>query len=199
MPKVTKPEVSTNFLLTSSQASLEELQLARLGEVANLRKELQEIVDRIVDNLSTAALASWFRQIDRELLRKALENEEDVMAWAQAQIRNQGRSGSELLPAVATLSAPGAAHRSAAMRYQQNNIADGKCRLCPEPLDRNSTAYCTAHLQQVRECQRTKSKKLNKPAPGRAPGSLAALAKAREEQASKREKEDLCESQSTPE
>ena len=75
-----KLEVSTNFLLTCSQANLEKLQLARLSEVANLRKELQGIVDRMVDNLAQAALASWFRQNDRDLLRKALENPEDMLA-----------------------------------------------------------------------------------------------------------------------
>jgi hypothetical protein len=125
------------------------LQLARLSEVANLRKELQEIVDRMVDNLAQAALASWFRQTDRELLRKALQNPEDVLAWAKEQIRNQGRSGSELLP-VPTL-APGQARRSAALRYQERNIAAGKCQNCPAPLARNSVRYCEEHLAQVRE------------------------------------------------
>lgn len=195
MPKPTKLEVSTNFLLTCSQSSLEELQLARLSEVANLRKEMLEIVNRMVDNLATAAVASWFRQNDRELLRKALENHEDVLAWAEEQLRNQGQKGSDLLPVAATLSPPGEAHRSASLRYQQRNIEEGKCRVCPAPLDRNSVQYCTLHLEQERERRREKSESLGKVPHGRATGTLSAL----KTQCSKQEKEAVCESQFTPE
>lgn len=177
-----RDDVPINFLLTCSQASLDSLQLARLGEVANLRKELQAIVDRIVDNLATAALAAWFRQHDRELPRKALENPEDVLEWAKEQIRKQGQKGAELLPVPVAF---GKAHRSAALRYQQRNVGEGKCRVCPAPLDRNSVRYCSAHLKKSRERQRTKSKNLNKPPHGRAPGTLAALAAGREKQATK--------------
>jgi hypothetical protein len=40
---------------------------------------------------------------------------------------------------------------------QRANIAEGKCKLCREPLDRNSVQHCTKHLEQIRERQRAKS------------------------------------------
>jgi hypothetical protein len=46
--------------------------------------------------------------------------------------------------------APGAAHLAAAIRYQERNIADGKCCECPEPLDPNSIRYCGKHLALIR-------------------------------------------------
>jgi hypothetical protein len=79
----------------------------------------------------------------------------------------------------------GAAHLAAALRYQERNIAAGKCCSCPQTLDRNSVRFCTNHLEQQRERARAKAKELNKPPHGRAPGILKALALAREKQAEK--------------
>jgi hypothetical protein len=198
MPKrpIEVNDVPVNFLLTCSEATLASFQLACMNQAANLPKELTVIVERMVDESAKAALATWFRTADRGMLKRAIENPEDVVEWAREQIRNKGRKGGELLPMPSA--EPGAAHRVAALQYQNQHIAAGKCRVCPRPLDRNSVRFCTAHLEQTRERQCAKSKKLNKPSHGRAPGTLAVLAKARGKQARKRdpvmtsEKETLC-------
>lgn len=52
---------------------------------------------------------------------------------------------------------PGAAHIAASLRYQERNIAAGKCAVCPKPQDRNSVRYCTFHLEQARERMRLKN------------------------------------------
>ena len=74
-------------------------------------------------------------------------------------------------------------NRQSVKRYQQRNPPEGKCKRCPEPLDRNSTQHCTRHLEHPRETQREKSKKLGRRAPGKHPNTLAVeqLRKDREE------------------
>ena len=95
-PKERKIEDFTlNFLLTCSERSLGEFELRRLAEVANLRKELHAILDKIIDEMAQAGLAAWFRQTDRNTLKHALENPPDVVAWAKAQIKRGGRGEEE--------------------------------------------------------------------------------------------------------
>jgi hypothetical protein len=139
-----------NFLLGCGVHDLDNLELARLAEVADLRKELHAVLDRVIDAMSQAALAAWFKAQDRQALKHAIENEESAMEWAQRVIREQGkdRSAEALLPLAAL--EPGAAHLAAAMRYQERNIANGRCQNCPQPLDRNSVRYCTKHLVAAR-------------------------------------------------
>jgi hypothetical protein len=78
------------------------------------------------------------------------------------------------------------------MRYQERNIAEGKCSLCPKPLARHSVRYCEKHLTAARMRQ-TPSKgkpgdigwlygETEESSHGRQPGTLAALAMAREQQ-----------------
>lgn len=174
--------VQLNFLLGCSDNDLASFELARLSEVANLRADLHAILDKLIDVTSQAALAAWFRQTDRETLKKAIqsspeERTAEILARAKKQIRDGQRSEAELIPR--TLLAPGAAHIAASLRYQERNVAKGLCSVCPSQLDRNSVRYCTEHLQQQRDRQRDKAKKLNKPPRGHAAGSLAALAAAR--------------------
>src|SRR5215467_9937907 len=88
---VSKP-LLLNFWLGCSQGSLEEFELARLSEVADLRKEMQAIIDRMIDAMSQAALASWFRSQDRESLKSAIENAETPEEWAKRMIRDGQRS-----------------------------------------------------------------------------------------------------------
>ena len=156
-----------NFLLGCSENSLANFELARLGEVADLRRELHAILDRVIDQMATAALAAWFRTVDRETLKHALENPDDVLAWAREQIRKQGRSDEELVP-MKTLP-PGAAHLAAALRYQERNIAKGLCAVCPTRLDPSSVRYCKRHLIIAR------LRKPPKNAKGEPPGSIGWL------------------------
>jgi hypothetical protein len=165
-----------NFLLGCSDRVLGSFELARLDDVAELRKELHTILDRLIDQMSQAALASWFRATDRDTLKRALENPEDV--------RNLQRSEDELVPS--TLLAPGAAHLAAALRYQERNIAAGKCAVCPKPLAPNSVRYCEKHLTTAR-LRATPSKgkpgsvgwlyaETEESSHGRQPGTLASRA-----------------------
>jgi hypothetical protein len=174
-----------NFLLGSSDSDLGSFELARLAEVANLRTDLHAVLDKLIDEMAQAAVAGWFRQTNREALMRAIQAPEEhtaeILAWAKKRIRDGQRSQEELLPR--TLLAPGKAHLAASLRYQQRNVAEEKCRKCPEPLDRNSVQSCTAHLEKNRERQRTNQKSLNRPQHGRAPGTLAALAAGREKRA----------------
>jgi len=90
-----------NFLLGCSEKSLADFELARLAEVADLRKEVLFILDRLMDQMSQAALTAWFRKTDRETLKHALENPDDVIALAKEQMRDGQRSEEELIPLTA--------------------------------------------------------------------------------------------------
>ena len=187
-----------NFLLGCSESSLASFELARLDEMAQLRKELQAVLDRLLDQMSQAAIAGWFRQSDRNAIRYAIENEETPMQTAARMIRDRQRSDEELaadervnelipLPSLPL----GAAHLAAAKRYAERNIAEGKCALCPKPLARHSVRYCDKHLTAAR-IRATPSKgkpgsvewlygETHETSHGRHPSSLAALAIAREQ------------------
>ncbi len=97
--------VPLNFLLGCSERSLGNFELARLAEVADLRGELHRVLDRLIDQMSQAALAAWFRKTDRETLKHVLENPDDIIALAKEQIRDGQRSEEEpfaLNPSPAT-------------------------------------------------------------------------------------------------
>ena len=142
--KQDKPQLPLNFLLGCSQQDLDSFQLARLAAVANLRSQLQEKIDKLIDELMQAGLAAWFRKNDRETLKTALETEESALEWAKRMIRG----GGEIIPRICL--EPGKSHRIAALTYQARNIAEGKCATCPQPLDPNSVRYCTEHLAKER-------------------------------------------------
>jgi hypothetical protein len=189
------PTVPLNFLLGCSETDLGSFELARLAQVADLRSELHETLDKIIDEMAQAALVGWFRMTDRNALKRALENPEDVLAWAKERIRNKEKRAEELRAILP----PGAAHLAAALRYQERNIAKGLCSVCPKPLDRNSVRFCTEHLTKARVKARQKkgltdpgsreylySGEVSESKHGRAPRTLAALAKSREERAKKK-------------
>jgi hypothetical protein len=183
----------TNFLLTCPDSMIAAYELARLSAIANLRSQMQELLDELVDTTAQAALARWFRNTDREALKRVLEAPFDPIAIAKEQIRRSGRSDEEVedeLTDILSLN-PGLAKRTAAITYQQRNIAEGKCRVCPKPLARNSVAFCEKHLEAAR-LRMTPSK--GKPGSvgwlygetaesthGRQPGTLASLAINREQ------------------
>jgi len=183
----TKP-MPLNFLLGCEQSSLTNFELARLAEVADLRKELHAILDRAIDAMTQAALASWFKSQDRQSLKAAIENEESPIEYAKRMTRDGQRSPEELLPLPAM--EPGSAHRAAALRYQTRNIAEGKCSVCPKPLDRNSVRYCTKHLAKMRARKGPKGQPGEREylygegfedRRGRTPTNLAAMAMGREQ------------------
>src|SRR5262249_14281697 len=134
----------------------------------------------------------WFYESDRETIKRALSEEESPMEWAKRLIRERGRSKEELLPLPAL--PRGAAHLAAGLRYTERNIAEGKCAVCPKPLDRNSVRFCTKHLRAAR----LRYKPIGSAPPGsidflyadadqlqsrhgRQPGTLSSLAMAREQ------------------
>jgi hypothetical protein len=182
-----------NFLLGCSKDSLASFELARLAEVADLRSELHVLLDRLLDQMSQAAIAGWFRQSDRNAINYALQNEETPLQMAARMIRDGQRSDEELADDLIPLPSlpPGAAHLAAAMRYAERNLAEGKCSLCPKPLARHSVRYCEKHLTAARMRQTpTKGKpgsigwlygETEESSHGRQPGSLAALAMGREQ------------------
>jgi hypothetical protein len=154
-----------------------------MGLAANLRKELLSLVDKLVDEMVQIELALWFKENDREALKGAHEAEESIDAWARRMIRG----GHDILPPSRMEPEEARAHRVRSVRkYQQRNVSEGKCKMCPNPLDRNSVRYCTKHLEMKRERQREKAREAGKCPRGKHPHTLAALAKTRERQGRKK-------------
>jgi hypothetical protein len=182
--------VPLNFLLGRSEGERGNFQLARLNETANLRSELHAILDRTIDQMSQAALAAWFRGIDRQTPRQPLERDgtEEILSWAKAKIRDEQRSGEDLIPVPSLTPEDVRAHHSAsAQRYQQRNIAGGKCSVCPQPPESEQRpAVRKAPGSKARAPER-RVKETNKPPHGRAPGTVAALAEAREKRKKQKE------------
>ena len=185
--------VPINFLLGCSNGALGNYELARLAEVAELRAQMHVLLDQTIDNQALAWLAAWFRSTDRADLKAALENEESAFEWAKRMVREGQRSEEENNSPLRAPLPPGAAHLAAALRYQERNIAEGLCCLCPEPQDRNSVRYCTKHLALARQRNARKAGVKGEPGSadylygeitesthGRQPGTLAALEMNRE-------------------
>jgi hypothetical protein len=113
--KAPTASVPLNFLLGCSQFDLDNFEMARLAEVADLRRQLHAIFDRLIDQTSAAALAQWFRTSDRQALKHAIENEESPIEWAQRLIQQGQRNeaADDLIPLPRM--EPGAAHLAAAI------------------------------------------------------------------------------------
>jgi hypothetical protein len=173
------------------------MELMRLSEVQNMRSDLMEILDRMIEVSAQASVIRWFRENDREatkseLLRDGAIDTESILDWAKEKIRSQGKEGEgEKFVPPPSLN-PGQAHRTAAATYQKRNIAAGKCMSCPEPLDPSSVRYCTKHLAMQRARMQTKNAKpgtadylyageQTDPGPGRSPDQLTRLAINREQ------------------
>lgn len=180
-----------NFLLGCSDSELDAYELARLAAMADLRAQLHELYDKLIEQQALAGLVRWFRAQDRQTLKYAIENAESPMEWAKRMIREGQRSEEELIPRPSL--PPGAAHLAAAVRYQEGSIADGNCSVCPEPLDPNSVRYCTKHMtaERTRSARRRGVKgepgsadylygEITESLHGRTPGTLASLAMHRE-------------------
>ena len=182
--------VPLNFLLGASDQALDDYELARLAAIADLRRQIQELLDALNQEMALASLVRWFRGNDRQTLKHAIENEETAEEWAKRLIRDRQRSPEELLPLPSL--PPGSAHLAASLRYQERNIGEGKCCECPKPLDRNSVRFCTKHLA-MRRARDQQKKALSVPGStnylyagetpsmhGRQPGTLASLEMNRE-------------------
>lgn len=138
--------VPINFLLGCSNLELGNYELQRLANVGDLRAHMHVLLDQTIDEQALAYIAAWFRSMDRSALKHAIENEEDPLAWARRMIAEGQRSEEENQSIPRPPLPPGAAHLAAALRYQQRNIAQGLCAICPQPLDGNSVQFCTKHL-----------------------------------------------------
>jgi hypothetical protein len=180
-------------LLTCSAATLDSFELAKLAAIANLRSELHDILDKLIDEGTQAGFARWFKTHEREEIKHALDNPPDLLAEARERIRTKGRSEEELVELLAL--PPGHAHRIASLTYQKRNVAEGKCCVCPRPLARNSVCYCERHLAIARARHKPVGGKGAPPGSrdflyegtfesghGRQPGTLKALAEWREKQ-----------------
>jgi hypothetical protein len=174
-------DVPLNFLLGISKESLQEYRLARMNAAANLRRQLLETIDQLIDEMLLVELAKWFEGQDRQSLFRAIASEEQAITWARRMIRG----GGEILPRLRMSEEDARRHHAeSAVRYQEANISEGKCMTCPEPLDRNSVRYCSKHLSEQRERKRGKSDMSDKAPHGRHPNSIAALARNREQRSS---------------
>lgn len=184
MPTTTKPEVPLNFLLGCSDQTLANYRLARMGEAADLRKEIQRLLDRLREVDLLVQLALWFEENDRRALRRALETEEDASVWAKRMIRG----GHDILPRLKMSEEEVREHRrESSKRYQKKNVSAGLCRVCGKSVCRESAHYCSAHLGMVRD--RARAKSLGKVPRGKHPNSIAALAQAHKQQTIKRKRE----------
>ena len=167
-------EVSTpfQFLLTCSDTLLDNFELAKLSQVANLRSELHRVLDDLIDANNQASLARLFKAQGRKRIRRLLEEHPDPIGDAKEKIRKKGRTREDLTPLLSM--PPGQAHRTASMTYQKRNVEEGKCCVCPLPLARNSVLYCEKHLTACRERARVRARKRNG-----GPPTAAALTTAR--------------------
>ena len=179
-----------NFLLTCSDDTLAAHELALLAAIADLRADVHVLLDRLIDSSGQVATVRWFRKSDRQALKHAIENEESPLEWAKRMAREGQRMEEELIPLPAL--EPGSAHLAAALRYQQRNIAEGKCQNCPHPLAPGSVRYCEKHLAAARHKYQKQGKavpgsreylyseELQPSTHGRQPGTLASLEMNRE-------------------
>jgi hypothetical protein len=87
-----------NFLLGCSEKSLGNFELARLADEADLRNGLHSILDRLIDQMSQAALTAWFRKTDRETLKQALEIAMTLSPWRKSRSETGSAAKTLILP-----------------------------------------------------------------------------------------------------
>ena len=168
------------FLLTCSELDVDNFELNTLGNLANLRSQAADVMENMLREISRLDLVRSIRASSPEQIKEALERPSDAIADAKLKIKNAGRSVDELIPLLPLASAAVKAnHIAASIRYQERNVEEGKCSICPKPRARHSVLYCEKHLAACRDRARAREKKLNKPPHGRAPGTLAALTEGR--------------------
>lgn len=91
--------VPIEFMLTASTNSLSDLQLARLNEAANLKRQARELMEQAMEKMVEANLACWLRMHREDLLRAcssiSVPNEAEFRIWLR-------EHGEELLRLCAT-------------------------------------------------------------------------------------------------
>lgn len=174
------------WLLECSDNEVGNFELVKLSEVANMRREMLELFDKLVDMSAQAVLAAWLRTIDRNELRRQLLQSpnttiERIMSDAKAEIRSQGRP-EEL--EVGPMPSPGfllalppeeakARRRASRERWREGAVEKGLCEVCGKPQCRESARLCKKHLKTKIERQRERNGTIY--SHGKAPGTLKAL------------------------
>jgi hypothetical protein len=69
-------DISVDFLFTASPNVLENLQLTSLDRAAKARKQAIVLLDRAIQEESTAALAAWILNHREEAIRRAANPEQ---------------------------------------------------------------------------------------------------------------------------
>lgn len=185
---MSKKAVPFKFLLECSDGALGNFELVKLGEAANLRREMLALFDRLVDVSAQAVLAAWLRTLDRNELRQQLLESpnttfEAIIAEAKAQIRSQGHPEEERgeMPSpwlvrpmkYHTKEERKAANIAATGRRQEERVTKGLCEKCSEPQCRESSRLCKKHLDMKTANQRKRNG--TKEQHGRHPNTLKAL------------------------
>ena len=148
------------FLLTCSELDLDNFELGTLSRINNLKSQAADVIENMLREVSRLDLVRSIRASSPEQIKEALERPSDAIADAKPQIKNAGRSVDELIPLLPLASAAVKAnHIAASIRYQERNIEEGKCSICPQPLAHNSVRYCETHLAVRRDRARKRAKK----------------------------------------
>ena len=153
------------FLLTCSELDLDNFELGTHSRINNLKSQVADDIENMLREVSRLDLVRSIRASSPEQIKEALERPSDAIADAKLKINNAGRRGDELLP---LLPSPPAAVKAnpvtASIRYQERNVEDGKCSICPKPRARHSVLYCEKHLAACRDRARARAKKPALPA-----------------------------------
>ena len=83
------------FLLTASRTSLQSYELSRLSHVANLRKEIFQLLESWIDENSAAMLARWLLEHRQRPAPPAATQETDVLPDVSAANAHTGESASD--------------------------------------------------------------------------------------------------------
>jgi hypothetical protein len=147
------------FLLTCSEIDLDNFELSTLGNLANLKSQAADVMENMLRETSRLDLVRSIRASSPEQIKEALERPSDPIAAAKLKIKNAGRSEEELVP-LPPLSpaAVKANYVAASIRYQERNVEEGKCSICPTPRARHSVLYCEKHLAACRERARAQAR-----------------------------------------
>ena len=87
------PQSPLEYLVTSSQTSLEAFELARLNRAANLRKELRDVLDEWMQTEIDARVARWILEC-----RRAQNTDSDSLAAAPREPAKLGQLAMSFLP-----------------------------------------------------------------------------------------------------
>src|SRR6266566_1535928 len=190
---IEKPAPPLAYLLACTDATVGNLQIAKMAEVANLRADMIALFDRVVDVSAQTVLAAWLRTIDRQELKAQLLQApdaklEEIMARAKEEICNQGRSQEEkedgAMPSpwlvrqrtYLTEQERRAGRSASEKQSRERRIAAGKCEKCSQPLAHHSIRECVRHLEihRQRDARDRAKKGITAGTAGRQPGTLAA-------------------------